>query len=314
MLLSVIINTYERPEPLSRCVKAIERERDGEPLEVIIVDDGGQLDLGPIEQAWRGRLELRLIRIAHGGRGAARNRGVQEARGERVLFLGDDVMVQPGCLARHRRQRERLTALVGPYPWQGLRGSPPFLHWAEPNPQNDIADPADAGFLHFATGNLSLDRALFLELGGFDERFQCYGWEDLDLGLRLERAGGRIVFDPEARGLHDHPAMRPAQLWRREYEMGITAWQFWEKWIRDAPEAAEKMRFWPAARPERAEQSGPPWRRRLGGALVGLVDRVAPQSRLNWRLYERMIFAHRLAGIAEGRRRSAAVAKGVNAL
>src|SRR5690606_25913521 len=140
-------------------------------------------------------------------------------------------------------------------------------------------------------------------LGGFDERYPCYGWEDLDLGLRFERAGGRIVFDPTAKAVHDHPAMSRERLWRREQEMGRTAWIFYEKWKDEAPEAAESMRFWPE--PGRLHP-GPGWRRRFGDRLIAMLDRFAPDSALNARLYERMIYAHRLLGVWEASRASEA--------
>ena len=230
------------------------------------------------------------------GRGA-RNRGVEAASGERVLFLGDDVIVQPGCLARHRLVTDPRVAIVGPYPMCNLKGSPPFRHWAEPNPQERIVDPENAGFFFFVTGNLSLGREVYLDLGGLDERFACYGWEDIDLGLRFERAGGRVVFDAHARAIHDHPALSRAQLWRRENEMGFTAWQFWEKWHDEVSDVVEEMKFWDD--PARIRPASP-WRRRLGEGLIALLDRIAPSSRLNWRLYERMIFSYRLEGVAEG--------------
>lgn len=299
MGLSVVINTFERPGALARSLGALAAAGkafpDGSADEVIVVDDGGAADLAPVERAGRELPGFRLLRIAHGGRSAARNAGVAAATGDRILFLGDDVLVEPGCLARHRAASERRVAVVGPYPWLDLRGSPPFRRWAEPNPQAKIPDPQNAGFQFFATGNLSMDRGLFLELGGFDERFVVYGWEDIDLGLRFERADGRLVFDREARAVHEHGAMSRAALWRREYEMGRTAWQFWSKWAAVDPALVQFMKFWDdAAR----LTPGPAWRRAAGEALIALLDKIAPASALNARLYERMIFSHRLAGVA----------------
>lgn len=297
MLLSVVINTYNRPDALARCLNHLAAQEGSEPFEVIVIDDGGQADLESVLAPRRDLLQLRLRRIEHGGRSAARNAGVAEADGERIWFLGDDVMTGPGCLARHRAERDALTAVVGPYPWVGLNGSPPFRHWAEPNHQDRIETPNDAGFQFFATGNLSMDRGLFRELGGFDERFELYGWEDIDLGLRFELAGGRIRFDAEARAIHDHPGMTRARLWRREFEMGVTAWQFWNKWATTQRDRIEFMRFWddPAA-----IRIGPSWRRGLGGAALAVLDRFAPDSSLNRRLYQRMVFTHRLRGVRDG--------------
>lgn len=296
MNLSVVINTYERPGPLARCLAALAPQARDLGAEVIVVADGGRADYTPVLDAVRAEIPaIQFDRIEHKGPGGPRNRGVEMASGERVLFLGDDVMVQPGCLARHFAIGDSMTALLGPYPWKGLAGSPPFRRWAEPNPQWKIDTPSDAGFQYFCTGNLSMDRAVFHRLGGFDERYPCYGWEDIDLGLAFEREGGRIVFDAEARATHEHPYEDRRALWGRERAMGYTAWLFWEKWSRVDPALTEFMIFWddPAA-----IQPVSPWRRRLGEAGVALLDALAPDSALNWKLYERLIFSHRLEGVA----------------
>jgi GT2 family glycosyltransferase len=264
--------------------------------EAIVVDDGGAADLAPIVARHARRLPLRLERIAHAGRAAARNHALALARGRRVLFLGDDVLAGPGLLAAHGAEAAPDVAVVGPYPIAALRGSLPFRHWAEPNPQHRIENPQDAGAFFFATGNLSADRERLVALGGFDARFKLYGWEDMDLGLRFARAGGRVRFEAAAAATHDHPGLGRAQLWDRERQMGWTAWQFAEKWRPDEPAFVARMQFWddPAAIPSPSHL-----RRRLGAAACAALDLLAPGSRLNARLYERMVFSHRLEGVAQ---------------
>jgi GT2 family glycosyltransferase len=298
-MFSALINTLDRPDRLDRCLAALAgQQAAGLALldEAIVVDDGGTADLGPIVARHARRLPLRLERIAHAGRAAARNHALALARGRRVLFLGDDVLAGPELLAAHGAEADPDVAVVGPYPIAALRGSPPFRRWAEPNPQHLIQDPRDAGPFFFATGNLSADRERLVALGGFDARFELYGWEDVDLGLRFARAGGRTRFEAAAAAIHDHPGLDRAQLWDRERQMGWTAWQFAEKWRRDEPTFVARMQFWddPAA----ISSPSPP-RRRLGAMACAALDALAPGSRLNARLYERMVFSHRLEGVAQ---------------
>lgn len=296
-LHSIVINTYDRPETLSRCLGAVARQKGIEALEVVVVDDGSPADFKALERLWSTRLNLRWIKQRHSGRSAARNRGVRAARGERVLFLGDDVMVRPFWLETHlaRGGGRPDLAVLGPYPLDARRAYPPaFRRWADPAGLDRVTDPENVGFEFFLTGNLSMDRERFLSLGGFDEGFDRYGWEDIDLGFRFARAGGRIVFDPAAKAIHEHPAMTRADLWRREFDSGVTAWRFWSKW-RDP--ALDFMRYW-----GEAPRPGPAWRRRAADLAIGALERFAPASPLLDRLYERAVYSWRHAGVAEGMR------------
>ncbi len=64
--------------------------------------------------------------------------------------------------------------------------------------------PAGRPPIHPVNGNAMLPRALFQQHGPYDESFRAYGSEDLDLGWRLEQAGARFVYAPQAIGYHYH--------------------------------------------------------------------------------------------------------------
>lgn len=303
MKFSIIINTYERPASLSKCLAAVSRQKGLDAAEVIVVDDGGRGDLKAIGRSWKRKLDLRIIRIAHSGWSVARNRGVAAASGERVLFLGDDVMVRPGWLASHRAAAEARPAserpnlaVLGPYPLKENPSMPPALRRrADPVRWSDLpSDSESPGFRFFMTGNLSMDRERFLSIGGFDDRFTRYGWEDIDFGYRFERAGGVLVFDAAASAEHEHPAITRHDLWRREFDRGYGAWQIAEKWPGGDFDFA---RFWTRCGP-----AGPQWRRAAGDRLIAILERAAPDSPRIDALYERMIFSHRLAGTEAARR------------
>ena len=89
---SVVIATRNRRDLLARAIKSI----PSATAEIIVVDDGSTDDTaGFVRQAFP---EARVIRVAHGGPGPARNRGIEEARGRWVIVLDDDDELKPDAL------------------------------------------------------------------------------------------------------------------------------------------------------------------------------------------------------------------------
>ena len=61
---------------------------------------------------------------------------------------------------------------------------------------------------YFWTTNVSVPLATIREIGGFNESFSEYGWEDIDVGLRLRFRGTKAVFNPKALAYHWKPRPR----------------------------------------------------------------------------------------------------------
>lgn len=105
MLLSIVIPHYDIPkELLTRCIGSIIDlgMQDGS-YEIIIVDDGSPEPPVWIENTY-GKHNVRLITNRHGGPGAARNKGIEEAQGRYIQFVdADDFLISNGqlqqCLA-----------------------------------------------------------------------------------------------------------------------------------------------------------------------------------------------------------------------
>lgn len=99
MFLSIIVPHYDLPqELLKRCIESIlTQDTANQEVEVIIVDDGS-----PTTPVWVNELHpdsnIKLIEAAHEGLGAARNKGLEAATGEYILFLDSDDYLQPGSL------------------------------------------------------------------------------------------------------------------------------------------------------------------------------------------------------------------------
>src|SRR5262249_3686699 len=72
------------------------------------------------------------------------------------------------------------------------------------------------------TSNASLPREALLAVGGFDQRFDRYGWEDYELGMRLADRGLRLDYRPDL-AVHHHHRYQHRDSLRRMDALGQTA-------------------------------------------------------------------------------------------
>lgn len=98
-LFSIVIAVYNDWSPLDQCLRSLAQQKNGASFEVIIVDDGSNVTAPEFIQQWNDCYPLTLIREAHAGISAARNRGVQVSKGSVLLFTDADCRFQTGCLA-----------------------------------------------------------------------------------------------------------------------------------------------------------------------------------------------------------------------
>ncbi|HXM14681.1 MAG TPA: glycosyltransferase [Candidatus Eremiobacteraceae bacterium] len=96
--LSLVIAAYNDWAALERCIASVASQRSVPEFEVIVIDDGSETEVPASVTDKSSRLQLRVIRQGHSGIAVARNRGVQEARGDVVLFTDCDCVLDPDCL------------------------------------------------------------------------------------------------------------------------------------------------------------------------------------------------------------------------
>ncbi|QPN66161.1 glycosyltransferase family 2 protein [Synechococcus sp. CBW1006] len=214
MFLSVVIPTYNRLPILRKCLLALEAQQLAAPVEdfeVVLVDDGSTDDTVTwLEQQADLLPHVRLIRQEHGGPAEGRNRGVDHAHGDVIVFIDSDLVVLPDFLCCHARALQRS--------WQSRGDKLCFTYGAVINTANFEAPTSephklnDHSWAYFATGNVAIDRELLERAGLFDTSFRLYGWEDLELGERLRRLGVVLVRCPEAAGYHWHPPLSLEQI------------------------------------------------------------------------------------------------------
>jgi glycosyltransferase involved in cell wall biosynthesis len=204
---SVITPTYNRREGLARLLAALEREAPHSPaFEAVVVVDGSTDGTQAMLAGAQTTYPLRVLEQANAGPAAARNRAIEAARGDVLVFLDDDVLPSPGLIARHSQLHADDPRAVATGPMLPPPGTPlaPWLEWEAATLQKQY-DAMQAGLWkpsprQFYTANASLRREHALAVHGFDESFRRA--EDVELAYRLADRGLRFYFLPDAVVLH----------------------------------------------------------------------------------------------------------------
>lgn len=210
MLVSVVIVAYNSGSALLRCLDSLDGEH-----EVIVVDNG---DGGAEIDAAAERPSVRVLRPGSNvGYAAGCNLGAKEARGDVLLFLNPDTVVESGSVEELARTVSdgagaamgKLVLLSDPT-LLNSRGA--VIHIAGLGWSSGLGEAASAVTepreITYANGSgLAMRRALFEELGGFTDELFLYH-EDLELGWRARMRGERIVLNPAAKVLHEYEHAR----------------------------------------------------------------------------------------------------------
>ena len=205
--VSVVIPTFNRRERLQRVLGGLAAQAYDGALEVVVVSDGSTD--GTAEHLASGATPLPVVALVqpNSGPAVARNRGVEGATGELVIFLDDDVVPGPSLVAAHVAAHRRLGAdvvVIGPMLDPPDHPMSPWVRWEQAMlaKQYDAMERGDwaASARQFYTGNASVRRQQVLAAGGFDARFLRA--EDTELAYRLADAGATFAFEPAAIALH----------------------------------------------------------------------------------------------------------------
>jgi len=189
--ISVIIPVRDDADNLWRCLHELCRSQY-QNFEVIVVDDGSSDDIAARSAR---DFNARLIHMPrNGGPARARNRGARSARGEILLFIDADVSVHRDTIERILAafEDEKVDALFGSYDAEPTHTN--FCSQYKNLSHHFFHHAADPDAVTFWTGCGAIRKRVFDKLEGF-ERFRRPSIEDIELGVRLKRAGGKIIVD-----------------------------------------------------------------------------------------------------------------------
>jgi glycosyltransferase involved in cell wall biosynthesis len=236
VFFSVVIPTYNRLPILQKCLRALENQQIKSNsaisgYEVVLVDDGSTDGTLAWLAAHRQEFpHVRTFEQDHQGPAAARNLGVKSAQGETIIFIDSDLVVTENFLESHAEALGQGQQEIGSdrlFTYGSVINTCNFA-----NPTAEPYKITDFSNAYFATGNVAIARHWLEKAGLFDTSFQLYGWEDLELGVRLKNLGLKLIKCPEAVGYHWHPPFslqEIPQLIDKEIQRGRMGVLFYQK-------------------------------------------------------------------------------------
>lgn len=232
--VSVIVPVRNRAGTIRACLEhlfqaATPLSEQGVSVQIVVANDASTDHSKSIveEVASSAPVPVRLVNLMERqGPARARNAALSVAQGELVVFVDSDIVVVPGFLLAHLQAYEGAAErayTVGPV--INVADLETALRFPPPTPW-------DMSMASLHTANASVPRQCLEKVGAFDDGYDAYGWEDLDLGRRLRKAGFTRLEAKDAVAYHvDPPITTQTQLQARlakERERGRTALRFLE--------------------------------------------------------------------------------------
>lgn len=204
--VSIVIPVYNEFDYTYHCIYSVVENSGEVSYEIIVADDCSTDLTKEIQQIISGLVvvrnqeNLRFLRNC--------NHAARQARGQYILFLNNDTQVQPNWLAPlvELIERDPRIGLVGSklvYPDGRLQEAGGIL-WRDGSAWNygNRSDPAlpeynyvkEADYISGAS--IMIRRALWEEIGGFDERFAPAYCEDSDLAFTVRKLGYKVMYQP----------------------------------------------------------------------------------------------------------------------
>jgi GT2 family glycosyltransferase len=199
--VSLILATVGRTDELGRLFDSLAAQTFSN-FEVIVVDQNTDNRLLPhLERAKYLGIAIRHLKHHPPNLAAARNAGIDAARGRWIGFPDDDCWYDPRLLetlAARFACPDKPTGIIVRWVEQDEQPmSPAALSWKRSRAFRDIA---------VSSITLFCQRALFKEIGGFDSRLGVGQWfgagEETDLALRALRAGAHLTYEPRGEVHH----------------------------------------------------------------------------------------------------------------
>lgn len=219
---SIIIPSRGGAARLPRLLSALAAQTTDDWEAIVVID--GDIDGSEQVVARYEHLPIRSIVFPENrGRVAALNTGHESAAGDVLIRCDDDLEPSPEYVQRHvesHAHQEQGTIGTCINVLASNRYTAVYGHDADQLHQQSAENAEPQRSWNFWGGNVSLTRDLWNRVGPYDSRYRTYGWEDVDYGYRIHRAGVPVVIEPSLATPHHAAATTTLTRVRRAYHSG----------------------------------------------------------------------------------------------
>lgn len=224
----VVIPTRGGASKLHFPLEALQQQTE-KNFQVIVVIDGDVDGSTAVVQRYidSGRLSLAMIVFDENkGRVAALNAGYRAADAEILIRCDDDIEMKPDYIEKHlsfhkgTAEKGVMGLVHNIYPDTPHARAYGYYH--DSKFREDAYKASADRLWNFWAANCSMRASTFKKVGGYDERYRRYGWEDVDMGKMLQDAGVQLILAPELEVNHHIAATTTASRARRALHSGAS--------------------------------------------------------------------------------------------
>ena len=202
-MISIIVPVYNRPEEVKELLQSLNNQTN-KNFEVVLIEDGSQIPCKEVAEYFETNLKINYFYKENTGRSDSRNVGMQKAKGDFFVFFDSDCIIPPNYF-------EILEEAINTNTFDCF-GGPDAAHDSFSDLQKAISYSMTS---FFTTGgirggkrqmekfmprtfNMGFKRSVYEKVGGFNDMFG----EDIDLSLRIRKAGFRVILLRDAFVFH----------------------------------------------------------------------------------------------------------------
>ncbi len=204
---SIIIPVRNQKETLLAALDSLKKQiRKPRVFEIVICDDDSTDGTGDTVKKLHYPLFFKyFVNKPAIGRAANRDQGAIRSAGKRMIFIDGDMVPGSTFIEGMLNNGNSDSVKVGrvlPPPEEKLDGIEKYLY--SRGRYNITEDGSEVPANYFTSNNFSISRDHYLKIGGFDTKFEGWGGEDIDFGLRLKKKGIEIKYSAKAVTYHHH--------------------------------------------------------------------------------------------------------------